>query len=125
MALDLAADSSSQHEDIELQGEQTGGQRPPNSLPLPPTSRGDWWHDDYLEYPHAAQALYIYKHPCLLRNSNPDRTAKQSAALPQETKLPVRLLDTTNEWRIVQEHETPLKVKGDIEDASSELDSRC
>ncbi|GFW61494.1 hypothetical protein TNCV_347421 [Trichonephila clavipes] len=30
--------------------------------------------DGYLEYPHAMTALYIYKHPCLLRDSNPDPT---------------------------------------------------
>ncbi|GFT42746.1 uncharacterized protein TNCV_2345491 [Trichonephila clavipes] len=35
----------------------------------------------------------------------------------QETKLPVRLIDTTNERRQVQGHETtPLRVKGNIED---------
>ncbi|GFT72404.1 hypothetical protein TNCV_3609441 [Trichonephila clavipes] len=33
-----------------------GGQRPPTSLPLPPTSRQDFRLDDYLEYPHAAKA---------------------------------------------------------------------
>ncbi|GFX81897.1 hypothetical protein TNCV_2570971 [Trichonephila clavipes] len=41
----------------------------------------------------------------------------------QETKLPVRLINTTNEWRLAQRHETPLRVKGDIEDVSSELDN--
>ncbi|GFV36091.1 hypothetical protein TNCV_346071 [Trichonephila clavipes] len=41
----------------------------------------------------------------------------------QETKLPVRLINTTNERRLVQGHETPRKVKGDIEDVSSELDN--
>ncbi|GFX17171.1 hypothetical protein TNCV_2856941 [Trichonephila clavipes] len=30
---------------------------------------------------HAAKALYIYKHPCLLRDSNPDPMALQSASL--------------------------------------------
>ncbi|GFW75529.1 uncharacterized protein TNCV_4427121 [Trichonephila clavipes] len=35
----------------------------------------------------------------------------------QETKLPVRLINTTNERRLVQEHETTsLRLKGDIED---------
>ncbi|GFV03288.1 hypothetical protein TNCV_4018851 [Trichonephila clavipes] len=39
-----------------------------------------------------------------------------------ETKLPVRLFNTTNEWKLVQGHETtPLRVKGDIEDVYSEL----
>ncbi|GFV07720.1 hypothetical protein TNCV_4942221 [Trichonephila clavipes] len=41
----------------------------------------------------------------------------------QETKLPVRLINTTNERRLVQGHETLLKVKGDIEDVTSELDN--
>ncbi|GFU96722.1 hypothetical protein TNCV_839471 [Trichonephila clavipes] len=41
----------------------------------------------------------------------------------QETKLPVRLINTTNEWGIVQGHESPLSVKGDIEVVSSELDN--
>ncbi|GFT90924.1 hypothetical protein TNCV_1066041 [Trichonephila clavipes] len=36
------------------------------SLPLPPTSREDLRLDDYLEYPHAVKALYIYKQPCPL-----------------------------------------------------------
>ncbi|GFT55105.1 hypothetical protein TNCV_2325981 [Trichonephila clavipes] len=39
-----------------------GNQRPSTSLPLPPTSRENLWLDGYLEYPHAAKALYIYKH---------------------------------------------------------------
>ncbi|GFX12050.1 uncharacterized protein TNCV_2998331 [Trichonephila clavipes] len=36
----------------------------------------------------------------------------------QEKKLPVRLNNTANERRLVQGHETQLKVKGDIEDVS-------
>ncbi|GFY24378.1 uncharacterized protein TNCV_1014261 [Trichonephila clavipes] len=52
-----------------------------SSLPLPPTSREDLRVDDYLEYLHAAKALYIYKHPCLFRDSNPVPTAQQSASL--------------------------------------------
>ncbi|GFV65390.1 uncharacterized protein TNCV_2638201 [Trichonephila clavipes] len=41
----------------------------------------------------------------------------------QETKLPVRLINTTNEQRPVQGHETtPLRVKGGIKDVYSELD---
>ncbi|GFV77463.1 hypothetical protein TNCV_1069921 [Trichonephila clavipes] len=38
---------------------------------LPPTSREDLRLDGYLEYPHVTQALYIYKHSRLLRDSNP------------------------------------------------------
>ncbi|GFX15977.1 transposable element Tcb2 transposase [Trichonephila clavipes] len=39
----------------------------------------------------------------------------------QETKLPVRLINSTNERILIQGHETPLRMKGDIEDVSSEL----
>ncbi|PRD23980.1 UNVERIFIED_CONTAM: hypothetical protein NCL1_44958 [Trichonephila clavipes] len=42
----------------------------------------------------------------------------------QEKKLLVRLINTTNEWRLVQGHETtPLRMKGDIEDVYGELDN--
>ncbi|GFU61500.1 uncharacterized protein TNCV_2287951 [Trichonephila clavipes] len=42
----------------------------------------------------------------------------------QKTKLPVRLINTTNRWRLVRGHEaTPLWVKDNIEDMSSELDN--
>ncbi|GFS47390.1 uncharacterized protein TNCV_4863191 [Trichonephila clavipes] len=51
-----------------------GGQGPPNS-------RGDLRLAGYLKYPHAAKALYIYKHLCLLRDSNPVPTAQQLASL--------------------------------------------
>ncbi|GFV96678.1 hypothetical protein TNCV_3387711 [Trichonephila clavipes] len=40
-----------------------------------------------------------------------------------QTKLPERLINNTNEWRLVQRHYTPLRVKGDIENVSSELDN--
>ncbi|GFS55396.1 hypothetical protein TNCV_1626871 [Trichonephila clavipes] len=40
-----------------------------------------------------------------------------------ENKLPVRLINTTNERRLVQGHETPLRMKGYIYDVSSELAS--
>ncbi|GFT11677.1 hypothetical protein TNCV_264671 [Trichonephila clavipes] len=43
----------------------------------------------------------------------------------QEMKLPVRLISTTNEQKLFQGHErhtAPLRVKGDIEHVSSELD---
>ncbi|GFU19968.1 hypothetical protein TNCV_2705971 [Trichonephila clavipes] len=36
--------------------------------------------------PHAAKALYIYKHPCLVRDSNPVPAAPQSAS---PTTIPV------------------------------------
>ncbi|GFX00054.1 uncharacterized protein TNCV_3080501 [Trichonephila clavipes] len=63
-----------------------GGQGPPTSLPRPPTTREDLRLDGYLEYPHAAKALYMYKHPCLLRDSSPVPTAPQSALL---TTIPI------------------------------------
>ncbi|GFW46097.1 hypothetical protein TNCV_3277141 [Trichonephila clavipes] len=47
---------------------------------------------------------------------------EQNMTKLQKTKLPVRLINTTNERRLVQGHETALRVKGDIEDVSSELD---
>ncbi|GFV27097.1 hypothetical protein TNCV_4853341 [Trichonephila clavipes] len=40
------------------------------------------------------------------------------------TKLPVRLIRTTNEWRLAQGHETSLRVKWDI-GVSSELDKEA
>ncbi|GFV10538.1 hypothetical protein TNCV_2584321 [Trichonephila clavipes] len=44
---------------------------------------------------------------------------------PYEKKLPVRLINPTNERRLVQGHETtPLRVKWDIKDVSSESDNR-
>ncbi|GFV29587.1 uncharacterized protein TNCV_329531 [Trichonephila clavipes] len=43
---------------------------------LPPTSQEDLWLDGYLEYYHAAKELYICKHPCLIRDSNPGSTAQ-------------------------------------------------
>ncbi|GFX36654.1 uncharacterized protein TNCV_580331 [Trichonephila clavipes] len=63
-----------------------GGQGNPTYLPLPPTSREDLRLDGYLKYPHAAKALYIYTHPCLLWDSNPVPMAPQSASL---TTIPV------------------------------------
>ncbi|GFV15349.1 ig-like domain-containing protein [Trichonephila clavipes] len=62
----------------------------------------------------------------------PETSSSTSTAQPKnvyehkliETKLPVRLINTTNERRLFQGHErTPLRVKGDIEDVSSELDN--
>ncbi|GFX03917.1 hypothetical protein TNCV_4678221 [Trichonephila clavipes] len=42
----------------------------------------------------------------------------------QETQLPLRLINTTNERILVQGHETtPLRVKRDIEDVYCELDN--
>ncbi|GFT39882.1 uncharacterized protein TNCV_3286591 [Trichonephila clavipes] len=65
-----------------FEGEHPGyGQEPPNSLPFPPTTREDLRLDGYLEYSHAAKAQNIYKHPCLLRDSNPSSTASQTETL--------------------------------------------
>ncbi|GFX90023.1 uncharacterized protein TNCV_887211 [Trichonephila clavipes] len=58
-----------------------GGQEPPTSLPLPSTTCEDLSLNGYLEYPDAAKALFIYKHPYLLWDSNPDPTVQQSASL--------------------------------------------
>ncbi|GFU40705.1 uncharacterized protein TNCV_3230701 [Trichonephila clavipes] len=58
-----------------------GGQGPPASLSLPATTREDSGLDGYLEYPHTVKALYICKHPCLLRDSNPGVTEQQSVSL--------------------------------------------
>ncbi|GFX90999.1 amiloride-sensitive sodium channel subunit beta [Trichonephila clavipes] len=58
-----------------------GGQGPPTSLLLQPTSREGLRLDGYLKYHHAAKALYIYKHQCLLRDSNPGPSSQQSASL--------------------------------------------
>ncbi|GFW37521.1 hypothetical protein TNCV_861281 [Trichonephila clavipes] len=65
-----------------FEGEQSrSGQGSPTSLPLPPTSQEDLRLDGYLEYPHATQALYIYKHPCP-PDSIPGPTAQhQSSSL--------------------------------------------
>ncbi|GFU95338.1 hypothetical protein TNCV_4309371 [Trichonephila clavipes] len=42
-----------------LEGENPGGgQGPPISLPLPPTTREDLRLDGYLEHPYAAKAIY-------------------------------------------------------------------
>ncbi|GFU11960.1 hypothetical protein TNCV_3265581 [Trichonephila clavipes] len=41
----------------------------------------------------------------------------------QETKLPVRLINITNEWKVVQGYEIPMRVKGDFEDVFNELDT--
>ncbi|PRD22522.1 UNVERIFIED_CONTAM: hypothetical protein NCL1_48892 [Trichonephila clavipes] len=46
------------------------------SSSLHPISREDLWLDGYLECPHDAQVLYIYRHPRLDQNSN--QTLRQS-----------------------------------------------
>ncbi|GFV60622.1 hypothetical protein TNCV_2739711 [Trichonephila clavipes] len=47
----------------------------------PITKLVDLWLDGYLEYSHAAYALYHHEHPCLLRDSNVGPMAQQSASL--------------------------------------------
>ncbi|GFY35233.1 uncharacterized protein TNCV_5046071 [Trichonephila clavipes] len=66
----------------------------------------------YLEYPLAVKILYIYKRPCLLRESNPGPAVQQSASL---IAIPYGRLRTRGHGL------TPLRVKEDIEDVSSEL----
>ncbi|GFS50036.1 hypothetical protein TNCV_1836701 [Trichonephila clavipes] len=51
------------------------GDLPP--LPLPSISQEDFQLNEYLEYLYAAQALYICKHPCFLRDSNPGHMKQQ------------------------------------------------
>ncbi|GFX34565.1 transposable element Tcb1 transposase [Trichonephila clavipes] len=51
------------------------------------------------------------------------RSIRRRLQQSEEVKLSVRLINTTNEWRLVQGHDTPLKEKGDIEDVSSEFDN--
>ncbi|GFX24247.1 hypothetical protein TNCV_1366271 [Trichonephila clavipes] len=41
----------------------------------------------------------------------------------QGTKLSVQLINSTNERKVVQGYEIPLRVKRDFEDVSSELDT--
>ncbi|GFW85723.1 hypothetical protein TNCV_853721 [Trichonephila clavipes] len=62
-----------------FEGEHPGGGSRA-SHPMPPTLREDLQLDGCLEYLPAAKALYIYKHPCLLRDSNPGLTAQQPAS---------------------------------------------
>ncbi|GFW55200.1 hypothetical protein TNCV_115861 [Trichonephila clavipes] len=58
-----------------------GWKADPTSLPLPPTSRNDLRLDGCLEYSHSVKALFIFKHPSLLRVSNPGPTEQQLASL--------------------------------------------
>ncbi|GFX56751.1 hypothetical protein TNCV_494991 [Trichonephila clavipes] len=74
-----------------LEGEHLeGGQGPPTSFPLPPTSRQDLRLNEYLEYPHATKAVYIYKHPCLLPDLNPCPTTPQLEENIQEALYPTQ-----------------------------------
>ncbi|GFS90057.1 hypothetical protein TNCV_507571 [Trichonephila clavipes] len=57
---------------------------PLTSLPLPPTSREDLRFGGYLEYPHAMKDIYVYKHPCLLQDSNPSPTPPPLATILDE-----------------------------------------
>ncbi|GFW57670.1 hypothetical protein TNCV_2925891 [Trichonephila clavipes] len=64
-----------------------GGQWSPTFLPFSPSSREDLRLDDYLKYPPAAKALYIYKHPSLLRDSNPGPKLEIFEALPTNKSI--------------------------------------
>ncbi|GFU73553.1 hypothetical protein TNCV_3359931 [Trichonephila clavipes] len=50
----------------------------------------------YLEYPYATKALYVYKHPRLLWDSNPDPTARHSASFAAQRlfRVPLCYKDT-------------------------------
>ncbi|GFU12250.1 hypothetical protein TNCV_4600501 [Trichonephila clavipes] len=54
-----------------------GGSLPQINLGVQGVTQGA--HHNYLEYSPAVKALYIYKHPCLLWDSDP--TAQQLASL--------------------------------------------
>ncbi|GFV26458.1 hypothetical protein TNCV_3361121 [Trichonephila clavipes] len=61
-----------------LEGENCGrNQVPPTSLPLPPTPRKELRIDGCLKYLHDAKALYFYKYPCILWDSNQVPTVPQ------------------------------------------------
>ncbi|GFT43476.1 uncharacterized protein TNCV_815211 [Trichonephila clavipes] len=64
-----------------LEGKHPGGPGPPTSLPLPPSSQEDLRLDGYLECPYSVNALYVYKHLCILWDSKPGSTTQQSASL--------------------------------------------
>ncbi|GFT03440.1 hypothetical protein TNCV_2986001 [Trichonephila clavipes] len=67
-----------------------------------------------------------FKYP---HNQNRDRGGQPAVLTMNElekTKTPVQLINSTNEWRLVQGDETAqLRVKRDIEDDSSKLDAGC
>ncbi|GFT09916.1 hypothetical protein TNCV_1113921 [Trichonephila clavipes] len=73
-----------------------GWSGPPISLPLPPTSRDDLQLNGYSDYPLVAKA-----HPCLLRDSNPGPTVRQSAPLTtiQDGDLKNINMDVNNSFR--------------------------
>ncbi|GFV84145.1 hypothetical protein TNCV_3038061 [Trichonephila clavipes] len=54
------------------------GLEPPVSVPFPPTLREDL--RKVFRVFHAAYGLGIYKHPCLLQDSNLSLTVQQSAS---------------------------------------------
>ncbi|GFX91638.1 uncharacterized protein TNCV_3682241 [Trichonephila clavipes] len=64
------------HSNFEGESPESGQGRP-TSLSFPPTSREDLRLNGYLEYPNAAKGLYIYKHSCLIQDSNPGPTGPQ------------------------------------------------
>ncbi|GFU07159.1 hypothetical protein TNCV_3474241 [Trichonephila clavipes] len=57
----------------------------PPLFPFHPTLRDDLWLDGYLNYPHAAKALYIYKHPCLLPGFEPSPNGTAVSVINQYT----------------------------------------
>ncbi|GFX91889.1 hypothetical protein TNCV_3577191 [Trichonephila clavipes] len=64
----------------------------------------------------------------IIRQHSPILSTLGNSILPtifrNKTKLPVRLINTTNEWRLVKGPKTTsLRVKGDIVDVSNELDN--
>ncbi|GFV00293.1 uncharacterized protein TNCV_2117471 [Trichonephila clavipes] len=59
----------------------------------------------------------------LLKDVSSTRVQLGEQKTRSKKRLPVRLINTTNERRLFQRQETPLRVKGDIEDVYRELDN--
>ncbi|GFW75033.1 hypothetical protein TNCV_447411 [Trichonephila clavipes] len=80
------------------------------SLSLPPTSRNNFRLDEYLEHPHAAQALFIYKHPCLIRDSNPGSSHSSSSEACKFGLLAIHQNDHQARRRFVEWAQTEIAV---------------
>ncbi|GFW54209.1 glycerol-3-phosphate dehydrogenase, mitochondrial [Trichonephila clavipes] len=88
-----------------LEEEHPGGdQRPPTSLPLPPTSQEDLRFDGYLKYlPCCKGTIHL---PCLLQDSNPSPKAQKTFkkydgnGIEKVCGAKVKDLLTGKEWKI-------------------------
>ncbi|GFU94132.1 transposable element Tcb2 transposase [Trichonephila clavipes] len=79
-----------------------GGQGPPTSVPDPLTSREDLRPDACLEYSHAEKALYICKHPCLLRDSKTCPVASHCQVIYSQFGLAIHKNDHQARRRFVE-----------------------